>query len=172
MKTLLNLLQSISPAEMNEARVAVHIHHKEEMLSSQLGEARVRIGDFYPVFGQMFDTGSLVSEPDEKVAGFQAGGEWLAFVAELRDIDDLIDALASITPEETCDAREYFISREPTAFWDFVAKAATRHEWLLPALALKPEYDEAGYGLEHFCIIYIFAVIIRVAEARETSKNP
>lgn len=168
MKTLLNLLQSISPSEMNEARVAVHNNHHEEAMSGQLGEARVRIGDFYPIFGQMFDTGSLVGEPEEKVAGFQAGGEWLAFVAELRDNDALTDALASITPEETCDAREYFISREPTDFWDFVAQATTRHAWLRPVLALKHEYDEAGYGIELFCIIYIFAVIIRVAESRKT----
>ena len=154
---------------MNEARMVVHNNHHEELRNGQLGAARVRIGDFYPIFREMFQTSELVSDSDEKVAGFQAGGEWLAFVAELRDNDDLINALASITPKETCEAREYFISREPADFWEFVLEATTRHSWLRVVLSLKCEYDAAGYGVELFCILYIFAVIIRVAEARETT---
>lgn len=179
MPTLTKLLTSITRTEMSAARKAVIANHSEEKKRGELGAARSRIGDSYPAFLSMFDTGSINQERDDemkksilmRITGFQTAGEWLGFVAALRAKDDLSKALASITCREANDARDYFLSISVEDTLDYFEHLAKRNKWLLKAFGMANDFAFQGGEAVYFAMIHFFAIIIHIGLTRDEASK-
>ena len=164
---------------MSAARKAVIANQREEKKRGELGAARARIGDSYPAFLSMFDTGPIKrggdDEMDElnlmRITGFQTAGEWMGFVAELREKDELSKALASITRREANDAREYFLSISPEDALDYFEHLAKRNKWLLKAFEMANDFPFQGGEAVYFAMIHFFAIIIHIGLTRDEASK-